>query len=64
MKVWISFAQWYAMTPEQRQEFRDQTRGQFVLDLSCPVSPQKAFQSDKDEYLDDMGLGGQIYRDR
>ncbi len=63
MRYSISFDQWYVMTAEQRQAFINQTGGNFVLDLSDPLLSQSEFQSDKDEYLDDMSLGGEIYRE-
>ena len=62
MRYWISFAQWYAMSPAQRQAFRDQTGGQFVVDMSNPGLTQQEFQRDRDEYIEDMSLGGQTYR--
>lgn len=64
MRYWISFAEWYAMTPEQRQTFIDQTGGKFVLDLSNPSFPQREFQADKDEYIEEMSLGGQTYTEQ
>jgi hypothetical protein len=33
-KMWISFAEWYAMTPVQRKKFSDSCGGNYAVDLN------------------------------
>jgi len=62
--VWIPFWQWDSWTPQQRGEVTAfyESRGQaWAIDLTR--DRPRDIQADKDEYREEMSIGGKRYRE-